>query len=264
MLIIGEIEYANVYPIFYNLKKKNFEEFRFIKSYPSILNKALREGGIDISCCSSIEYVRNCGNYYILPDISISSLKEVKSVCLFSNYDIKYLKNKKIYLTEESGTSIVLLKIIFKKFYNVEINFSPNKDECEAFLYIGDKALYKYYNNEFKYIFDLGKIWYEATGLPFVYALWLVSKETYSKKRELIKKLYNELIKIKNDSKLNLSSLVEHYFFKGLTPYQIIDYWEIINYNLSKKHIEGLNLFYKYAYEIGEVKNICELDILNF
>jgi len=264
MLIVGEIEYANVYPIFYSLKKKNFGEFKFVKSYPSVLNKALREGGIDISCCSSIEYVRNCGSYFILPDISISSIKEVKSVCLFSNYDLKYLKNKMVYLTEESGTSIVLLKIIFEKFYNIKLSFSPIKEECEAFLFIGDKALYRYYNNDFKYIYDLGKLWFDSTGLPFVYALWLVKKDTYYKKEKLIKKLYDELIKIKNNSKLNLSSLVEHYFFKGLTPYQIIDYWEIINYDLTEKHIEGLKLFYDYAREIGEIKKSCELDILSF
>ncbi|MGA1847116.1 menaquinone biosynthetic enzyme MqnA/MqnD family protein [Deferribacter abyssi] len=262
MLNIGEIEYANVYPIFYELKKNSL--YKFIKSYPSVLNKALRDGGIDISCCSSIEYARHPENYLILKNLSISSIKEVKSVCLFSNYEIKYLENKNIYLTDESGTSIVLLKVLLKKFLNINVSYSINKNDCDAFLYIGDKALYRFYNSEFKYVFDLGKLWYEFTGFPFVYALWLVNRGIIKEKKDILKDFYNKLVCIKANTKKNLSTLIDHYYFKGLTSYQIIDYWETINYDLTLNHLNGLKIFYKYAYEIGEIKKVPKLEFLTF
>ena len=261
MLNIGEINYANVFPIFNSLKK--YQNLKFVSSFPSFLNRAVREGGVDITPCSSIEYGRNSSNYLIIPEISISSITQVKSVCLFSNYDIKYLAGKKVFLTSESGTSVVLLKIIFKKFYDITVNFTINEMDADAFLYIGDKALFEYYNKNFKYIYDLGNEWYNFTSLPFVYALWLVTKEAVSQKKEEVEEFKNILLKIKSNSKQNLSALIDHYYFKGLSSYQIIDYWETIDYELSEKHIKGLKEFFKMAHEIGEIKSVPDINFLN-
>lgn len=257
MLVVGEISYANVYPIFAILK--NYKNYKFVSSFPAFLNKALRDSGVDTSPCSSIEYARNPENYYIIPGISISSIKEVKSVCLFSNYEISYLKGKNIYLTEESGTSIVLLKILLKLFLNIDANYTIEDKKGDAHLYIGDTALFKYYQNEYKYVYDLGKMWYEFTKLPFVFSLWLITKKAVEEKYEEVINFKELLSEIKKDSKRNLSSLIDKYVFKGLTSYQIIDYWEIIDYNLNYKHIEGLKKYYKLAYEIGEIKKVPEI-----
>jgi len=257
MLIIGEISYANVYPIFAILK--NYKEYKFVSSFPSFLNKALRDSGVDTSPCSSIEYARNPENYYIIPGISISSIKEVKSVCLFSNSEIKYLKGKNIYLTAESGTSIVLLKILLKLFLNIDANYTVEEEKADAYLYIGDTALFKYYQNAYKYVYDLGRMWHDLTNLPFVFSLWLVTKKAVEEKYEEVIKFKQLLAEIKKDSKRNLSALIDKYVFKGLTSYQIIDYWEIIDYNLSSEHIEGLKTYYKFAYEIGEIKKVPEI-----
>jgi len=258
MLNIGEISYANVFPIFNMLKK--YEGLKFISAFPSFLNRAVREGGVDVTPCSSIEYARNSDNYFIIPDISISSKVQVKSVCLFSNYDISYLGNKNIFLTSESGTSVVLLKIILKKFYQMKVNFTIDESNADAYLYIGDKALFEYYKKGFKYIYDLGAQWNNFTGLPFVYALWLVTKEAVNNKRDEMIEFKKLLLKIKDDSKQNLSSLIDHYYFKGLTSYQIIDYWETIDYSLTDTHIAGLKEFYRLAYDIGEIKKVPDLN----
>lgn len=258
MLNIGEINYANVFPIFNMLKK--YEGLNFISAFPSLLNRAIREGGVDVSPCSSIEYARNSDNYFIIPGISISSKVLVKSVCVFSNYDISYLGNKNIFLTSESGSSVVLLKIIFKKFYQIKVNFTIDESDADAYLYIGDKALFEYYKKRFKYIYDLGEQWHNFTGLPFVYALWLVTKEAAIMKRDETKEFKKLLLKIKEDSKQNLSSLIDRYYFKGLTSYQIIDYWETIDYSLAESHIAGLKEFYRLAYDIGEIKRVPELN----
>jgi len=47
MLRIGEIQYANVYPIFYYLKKVPSQDFKFVRGVPSYLNKMLMEGCLD-------------------------------------------------------------------------------------------------------------------------------------------------------------------------------------------------------------------------
>jgi len=256
MLNIGEIQYANVYPIFHYLKKIKDLSLNFIKGVPSYLNRMMIEGVLDSSALSSIIYAKYPDRFTIVPEISISSIKDVKSVNLFSNKGIKDLNGSKIYLTEESGTSIVLLKIIISKFWGIDVEFTNEKMGADAYLFIGDMALFNYYNCSYKFIFDLGKVWYEYTGYPFVYALWLLNRNKVDEVEDFVKRL----LEIKTKSKENLAALIDKYIFEGLTSYQIIDYWETIDYNLTDKHIKGLLLYYRYAKEIGAIKDFPPLN----
>jgi len=247
-----------VYPLFHYLKKRS--NYTFCQGVPAVLNSMLRNRELDLAPCSSIEYARNYKNYKLISGISISSIKEVKSVALFSNYKLKELDSKPVYVTSESGTSVILLKILSEFFLKISpLYVDKELDSMDSHMLIGDKALYMYYNNSFKYVYDLGKLWYKYTCLPFVYALWILNdiEENNSKYINFIK----ELEKIKNNSKKNLAALLEGYSLKGLSSYQIIDYWETIDYNLSDKHIEGLLLFYKYAYKLNTISEIPPLKL---
>lgn len=63
-LIVGRIPYANLFPFFYYLENRcDSSLYKFINGHPSKLNKLLREGLLDISPSSSIEYLRNKDKY---------------------------------------------------------------------------------------------------------------------------------------------------------------------------------------------------------
>ncbi|MGE4319079.1 MAG: menaquinone biosynthetic enzyme MqnA/MqnD family protein [Deferribacterales bacterium] len=258
MLNVGQIDYANVYPIFHHLQK--LSGFNLVKGVPSYLNTAIREGVIDLSPCSCIEYARNPENYYIIPNISISSIHEVQSVLLFSDVPIEELGGEEVFLTSESGTSIVLFEILMRERYGITPSFTKENPNAKAKVYIGDTALFGYYNDKSKYIYDLGTLWNEFTGLPFVFALWIIRKEKADKDREEVLEFTKTLDMIKKDSKTNLAALIDHYQMKGLTTKQIIDYWEIINYDLTEAHIQGLLKYFSYAARIGRIKKVPSLD----
>jgi len=260
MIKLGRIDYANVYPLFQQLK--NVDGLKIVKGVPSFLNKAISEGVIDIAPCSCIEYAKNPDNYLLLPDISISCLNNVKSVMLFSSVKIEELGGRTIYLTGESATSVLLVEILIKKAYGLDVRFTSDESEADAWVFIGDKALFKYYHNDYSYGYDLGSEWKKFTGLPFVFALWIVRKELLDEKREELIQFAEKLGDIKKDSKRNLASLLDEYTFKGLTNYQILDYWETINYDLSDKHIEALLLYYEFAKKLGRIKDIPELKFI--
>ncbi|WP_022850214.1 menaquinone biosynthetic enzyme MqnA/MqnD family protein [Limisalsivibrio acetivorans] len=260
MLRIGQIDYANIYPIYHHLN--NHSGIRIVKGVPSFLNHAIREGGIDVAPCSSIEYAKSPESYMLIPGISISCIDKVKSVMLYSRFPVEELRDKRIYLTGESGTSVVLVRILLREKYGINPEFTRELEDASAKVLIGDKALFEYYNGSHSYIYDLGTEWHEFTGLPFVFALWTVRKETVQNKWGEIKAFIDDLMKIKADSKKNLAALLDHYTFKGLTSYQIIDYWETIDYNLSDKHIEALLRFYRYAAELGAIKNVPPLHMI--
>lgn len=258
MLSIGQIDYANVYPIFHQLQK--LDRYKLIKGVPSFLNSAIREGGIDAGFCSCIEYARNPEEYYVIPNISISCLNAVKSVMLFSEKPIEELGSSEVFLTGESGTSVVLVEILLREKYGITPSFTKENSDADAKVLIGDKALFNYYNGDAKYVYDLCTLWNEFTGLPFVFALWIVRKDTVHERFEEVAEFARSLEEIKLDSKKNLAALLDHYTFKGLTNYQIIDYWETIKYDLSDDHIKGLLKFYSYAVKIGRLKKVPPLD----
>lgn len=257
MLNIGDMSFANVYPLVHFLKKR--DDLRFVSGVPSFLNTALREGGVDVSPSSSIEYARFPERYYILPDLSISSIGEVKSVVLFSQLPMEQLHERRIALTSESNTSVVLLRILLERFSGVSSRYVPHNEEADAKLLIGDSALKEYYADTAPFRYDLGEWWMRVTGLPFVFALWIARKD--ADRHELIR-FANDLLAIKTGEATNHQALLDAYELKGFTREQMHDYWHTINYDLSEKHVAGLRLFYRYASEMGECPSVPDLDFL--
>ncbi|MBI4697404.1 MAG: menaquinone biosynthesis protein [Nitrospirae bacterium] len=273
-LIIGKIPYANLFPAFYYLEKKSRRpEYKFISGVPSDLNKMLRQGRLDASPSSSIEYLRHKDKYSIIPWFSISASGPVRSIFLFSKTPIEDLDNKTIAVTSHSDTSVVLLKIILKDFLSINCKFKKVKSgslkknlaDYPACLLIGDEAMkaakkvtsYKLRVTSKKqnisphpslFTYDLGELWFKHTGLPFVFALWIVRKKALEQKGGLIRKLSLDLIAAKKYAVKNLSLIArEARQNEWLPEKELIRYWRGISYDFTERHMEGLRLFEQYA-----------------
>jgi chorismate dehydratase len=265
-LKVGRIPFANLFPIFYTLEKEfDCSCYEFIEGVPSSLNVMLRAGSIDLSPSSSIEYLHNPLLYGYVDGISVSSKGPVGSIFLFSKRPIGALDGCPICVTSQSETSIALLQIILRRFHGISchltVSENPESIDAEAFLLIGDEAL-KYYSGikpyEVKlhevvspaFIYDLGEIWHQKTGLPFVFALWIVRKELYhadDARHDLFVKFAGHLLKAKEESLKNLREIAAHSPMKAfMTEEAIIDYWNKLDYELSDEHKKGLYLFRDY------------------
>jgi chorismate dehydratase len=260
-LRIGQIDYANCFPIFSALRK-NFDcsAYRFVRGTPSALNQKLLNGEIDLCPSSSIAYARSAQSLRLIPDLSISSVGAVKSVKLFSRVSIEKLDCTPIGLTVESETSIALLKIIFQKFYRFTNEYIPVVvddtsvvgDACPAVLVIGDTALK--WNLKFPdlYQYDLGELWFSLTGLPFVFALWMIRDDVVSRMPGESERIRANLLDAKQIAVSTLEELVSagtEYDWMGREA--LLDYWKVISYDLSPWHLEGVKTFFQCAREIG-------------
>jgi chorismate dehydratase len=274
-LKIGKIPYTNLFPIFYVLENESdCLSYEFIEGVPSVLNKMLRDGEIDVSPSSSIEYLKNPSLYRIIEDHSISSRGPIGSIFLFSKKNIHELNNSIVHVSSQSETSVALLDIILRKFYGIQckmqVSRNPENSGAEAFLLIGDDAM-KYRNalsvigNEFEKkslnasrithhasrIYDLGEIWYEKTGLPFVFALWIVRRDIHDK-QELLNKFVRDLNAAKEIALKKIAEIAQHSPMKEfISEDEIISYWNKIDYNLTEDHKKGLDLFNRYLKELS-------------
>ncbi len=250
---IGLIPYLNLYPIYFYLKKRGFQ---FIEGVPTELNHLIREGLIDISPSSSIEYLRHPELYRLIPGHSISSSGEVKSILLFSHIPIEELQSRRILSTYQSGTSVLLLEVVLRRFFNLdfslEITDIPLEDglkEADAYLLIGDDALREAKNNRGLHCYDLGLLWQKYTNLPFVYALWITRREIGE---DEVRDFSSELDRAKEFAMDNLREIAMT--LKGssfLDTEELIDYWRGLSYEFTSKHKAGLELFKRYLIEMG-------------
>ncbi len=269
-LNIGRIPYANVYPIFYYLDNEcDISDYRFIKGVPSKLNLMLRDGTLDISPSSSIEYLRNKSRYTILPSFSISSSGPINSIFLFSKFPLTELGGKTLAVSTESATSTALLKIILKEFLSLKCKFVPADRSgvknllsiYSGVLHIGDTAMSEAkkvshtssssVRKDSLYVYDLAELWDRYTGLPFVFALWMVRKKLEPWKNQLIKRLSEELINANKYAAKNFSRIARKApQNKWLSEKELVAYWKLISYDLTEKHLEGLRLFETLAKKI--------------
>jgi chorismate dehydratase len=256
-LKIGKIPYANLFPIFYTLQKQeDFQSYKFIEGVPSELNKMIREGLLDVSPSSSIEYILRPSHYHLIDGHSISSNGAIKSILLFSRIPIEKLGGKRISCSFQSETSVALLDVILKKFYGIKCELKvaqrPENLNSDAFLLIGDDAL-KYYSR-FKvqgsnFVYDLGELWFKHTGLPFVFALWIARKDLDKK---ILARFQEDLDRAKEIALSNLSEIAKHSFLKEfMSEKSIVSYWKLIDYDFKERHRDSLKLFEKYLKEIN-------------
>src|SRR3990172_3907842 len=71
---VGRVKYINCEPIYYGIEQGAIPAVcRIVDGTPAELNLMLREGHLDISVISAIEYARRPDRYLILPDLGRAS-----------------------------------------------------------------------------------------------------------------------------------------------------------------------------------------------
>ena len=268
MLKLGNIVYANVYPIHAGiLTGKVPFPFQTVNGIPTELNRYLYEGKVDVSPSSSIEYAVNQGRYQILPGLSITSKTRAMSITLESRFPLQELDGRIVALTTASATSVVLLRVILELFHGVgpeymlfEQGVEEPYERADAVLTIGDLALRRAKAPALPQVYDLGEVWYEHTGLPFVFALWQVN---YRKGMDHdLAKLLGALEESKRDGLSRLEDLAREGASKfNMRPEDLVRYWNTFSYDLGPEEQKGLLTYYGHAAELGVIDTVPELKI---
>lgn len=263
MLRIGVFPYINSIFFTYNLEDRlRDHDVELVVDTPGKMFEYFKNGDINCSFLSSIA-VNELEDFHVMKDISINSPQHVLSVILFSNEKISRIS--KIYYSSESKTSVKLLKIILKKKYGIsaEIIECRNIDSLkrdDPLLLIGDNCIRFRDTDQYKYKYDLGKEWYDLTGLPMVYGLFVFKggfvRDDYESVLE-IKKILNDNLEINLKNKIEIYNNIN--MRTGLAIDFIEEYFSKIKFGLGKNEISGLNKFLEYA---DSGKNTDEIEFI--
>ena len=146
--------------------------------HPAALCQRLANGQLDVALVSSFEFLRN-PIYRIVDDVSISSDGPVYSVVVAHRGEFSNIEE--IGLDPASETAVNLLRCLLAELGltpSLIASTSESAGSPLAHLIIGDQAISFRQNHASEFQFwDLGEQWKKLTGLPFVYALWLIRPE---------------------------------------------------------------------------------------
>lgn len=260
-LTVGRISYANTVPFFHYLARTGFTE-QVIDGVPAELNGRLATGSIDLSPSSSFEYARDWKNYLLLPGLSISSRGPVRSVLLFSRLPLDEVASERIALTGESATSVNLLQVLLREFVGAPavdcmvpaVPVEEIINDGGSALLIGDRALRMAGTVPAGMrIYDLGDLWYRFTGLPFVFALWIVRLRAFAEQPQAVRRFRAQLERSLAHAYADLEAMaVDVAADSPLSTTELIRYWrDNMSYNLSDDHLRGLRLFFSLCFKYG-------------
>jgi chorismate dehydratase len=256
-LRISAISYLNTAPLMWDFEHADAgRHFEISYTLPSACARALAVGTVDIGIIPAAAYAQIHG-LRILPDVAIASRQAVRSILLVSEKPID--KVTTIALDTSSMTSVALTKVLLEKWLGGGRTFTPMPPDLDAMLaqhdaalLIGDPAL-KVDRSRYETL-DLAEEWIRHTGKPFVFAFWAVRSAALAEA----------------DPSLDIAAIFRDSRDHGLQPSsleKITREWaprlgigeaavkayltENIYYELDVACLEGLQLFYRYAAEIG-------------
>ncbi len=259
---LGIVSYLNTFPYLYGLEKRLQDDssIQLCFGTPAELNKKMGQGALDIALLSSIELTRHPDSYNSLPDLGIGVREAAGSVLLFSQVPLEQLKGKTMAVTSASATGVALLRLLLEKCWGIEgvgfqrrMNFRGIRDQFSAILAIGDEALEAKQQWPQQWTcYDLGKIWAEWTGLPFVFALWVYSKEWERGHPVELQSVSLKLEEALEYSRLHWEEMVSEAEKRWNRIEGIEPYLKRFDYRLGSSHRDGLVTFYQWVKRMGE------------
>ncbi|MEL7220638.1 MAG: menaquinone biosynthesis protein [Bacteroidota bacterium] len=173
---ITAVSYLNTKPLLYGLLNSPLaDQIDLSINIPSECARMLRDGEVDIAL-TPVAILPELPEWHLVSDYCIGAQGSVKTVNLYSEVPVEALE--KVYLDHHSRTSVALVQLLFKEYWQQQPQFLPADEGYIAHIQgttggvvIGDRTIAL--EGRYNYVYDLSECWEQLTGLPFVFAAWV-------------------------------------------------------------------------------------------
>ncbi len=220
LLRVGVVPYLNMLPLTHGLDSLRLESdpaarLQIIAVPPSEMSRMMDEGTLDVGMVPVGAFV-NRPNWKQVGRSMIGSRGAVASVLVKSISPVH--KWKILHPDSHSRTSNLLARVILNGRYGIDPALGqpipltdwelPARPQTgEAFILIGTRALHWREAWPDGTTLDLGKVWSEWTGLPFVYALW-ATREGLDLETHRVAEWMEEFERLKERNLQNLDAVI--------------------------------------------------------
>ncbi|WP_405631128.1 menaquinone biosynthetic enzyme MqnA/MqnD family protein [Streptomyces sp. NBC_01174] len=202
---VGHIQFLNCLPLYWGLARTGtLLDLELSKDTPERLSEQLVRGDLDIGPVTLIEFLKNADELVALPDIAVGCDGPVMSCVIVSQLPLEKLDGARVALGSTSRTSVRLAQLLLAERYGVTPDYytcPPDlglmMQEADAAVLIGDAALRANLHDAPRLglqVHDLGQMWKEWTGLPFVFAVWAARKDYLASHPDYVEKVHEAFL----------------------------------------------------------------------
>ena len=278
-LRISIVQYLNTAPLVWGFTNGPLRgKYDLSFTVPSQCADDLRTGRADVAIIPAIEYQR-IDELVVLPDMAISSKKEVRSLLLVSKKPVREVRS--LALDRSSRSTQALTRILCMEHWSIAPNFSeaaPDLAEMlkqsDAALLIGDPALrislgiekdgqpgaegrttcqagvLGITSSEMLYIYDIVGEWRSLTGLPAVLAVWAARRDRASAE------MTADFMASRDFGLSHISEISSEAARELELPAPALESYlrRNIDFSLDADNLRGLNLYCEYAARLGLIR----------
>ncbi|MFJ9869345.1 menaquinone biosynthetic enzyme MqnA/MqnD family protein [Streptomyces sp. NPDC101165] len=217
---VGHIQFLNCLPLYWGLARTGtLLDFELTKDTPEKLSEQLVRGDLDIGPVTLVEFLRNADDLVAFPDIAVGCDGPVMSCVIVSQVPLDRLDGARVALGSTSRTSVRLAQLLLAERFGVQPEYytcPPDlglmMQEAEAAVLIGDAALRAnlHYGPKLGLdVHDLGAMWKEWTGLPFVFAVWAARRDYLEREPALTRQVHEAFVASRNLSLEEVGKVAE-------------------------------------------------------
>jgi chorismate dehydratase len=275
-LRISIVQYLNTAPLVWGFTHGPLQgKYDLSFTVPSQCSEQLRTGVADFAIIPAIEYQR-INDLVILPDLAIASKKQVRSLLIVSKKPIEAVRS--IALDRSSRSTQALTRILCPKRWRIAPEFFEAPPDAvvmlqnaDAALLIGDPALRfsiqiegraqrsasgalvcpadsaEIEGVETLYVYDIVEEWLAMTGLPAVLAVWAARSDAVTPH------VISDFTASRGFGLSHIAEISAHAARELELPRQALESYlrHNIDFSLDAENRRGLELYFKYAAELG-------------
>ena len=272
---ISASSYSNTAPLVWSfLYGENHGKVEIIlDNAPARSAELLSQGRVDAALVPVIAS-QSIPNVKLIPNVCVGAKERVRSVRLVTR-GIGLGDVRSVSLDVSSRTSVALTKIIFREFLGFEPEWRPAEPDIDAMLTVSDAALLigdpaLAISSEMAAVegfdsavrtphsavrsFDLAELWRHHTGLGFVFAMWMTTREACD----------IDFAAARDEGFRHIPEIAANYAPQtGLAIPTLIEYLsENISYSVDPSMQQGLELYLKLAHEHGLTERKPEIRLI--
>jgi len=236
---IGQIPYLNS-EVFYRGMDPSVVELAPL--VPRALSGAAEDGWVDAGPVPLVTCFELEDRFEPLGSFCIATVERARSILFYSRTPIEQLDGAAVGVTGETSTSVRLLKALLNhRFAVMPRSFDAVSDSNDAFLLIGDEALRNRQGVAgHPYQYDLGEVWHQWTGLPFVFARWVARRDLDRKLAAWIEAALDQNI---DRNLAQVEQIAVERRDLGMSPDEVMEYVRSFHYRLGAPELESIEKF---------------------
>jgi cyclic dehypoxanthinyl futalosine synthase len=246
------VVFLNARPLYEGLDREPVSaRLRLDCATPAEVARRIAEDEADVALMP-VAAAATVGDLRVVRGCAVGARGAVRSILVVADRPIETLEE--VALDSSSRTSVVLARLVFRRLFGgrePRVCTAPAREAIAGVggprgaLVIGDPALE--IEGRFPHVLDLGRAWWEWTGLPFVFAAWFGREGALGAEDERLFAAAKETGLARRDAIAD-----EHAAATGLSGPSLRAYLrDAIHYDLGDDERRGLERFYDEAARAG-------------